>query len=547
MGTKKFFGRITLVGGVVVALFGPGCSGAPSKPSVMVETEAEADRYFEKAKEANTIEAYEAVIKRYPDTDASGRARIEVARLSADLALVAVGRGDWEEARLLSSRAIELGDPMIAKSAQATLEQVDRADARAAAERVEGILKKDASLPGCAKAIGIVGQTLGDAPSAQLLRDLRKATLQPISACMQRAIEEAKPNDQFAPVREVLTSADAKRAYGQDTQFSLLTTLNETVVGAMIEQSARDMASGRWKEVFAAFDAWGKDGKAGPEQVEAAKQSARDSITEGLLTRGKTALGSRAAESLVGDVQRALDVFSGMNVAPELERLRDHLQGWLECSKLRCVPETKPKLMYSFGATSLHPITSSSTAATGRIAHGSKLWVLARSPSMSLVTSQQPDGITSWEQRFRAAQGWVQTAVLKTEDTTTWLPVGQALVGERVWLPTGRDDGLYLLGTVTKVEGDEITVEKISDGLPSKVKRTDLRSGVLLAGTQVLAFCRDTIHLTEARFEAVVAGDARAPRGEITCLEEDGGEGRKRQEQLGALRAKPSWLPPRRP
>ena len=62
----------------------------------------------------------------------------------------------------------------------------------------------------------------------------------------------------------------------------------------MIEQSARDMASGRWKEVFAAFDAWGKDGKAGPEQVEAAKQSARDSITEGLLTRGKTALGSRA-------------------------------------------------------------------------------------------------------------------------------------------------------------------------------------------------------------------------------------------------------------
>ena len=192
MGTKKFFGRITLVGGVVVALFGPGCSGAPSKPSVMVETEAEADRYFEKAKEANTIEAYEAVIKRYPDTDASGRARIEVARLSADLALVAVGRGDWEEARLLSSRAIELGDPMIAKSAQATLEQVDRADARAAAERVEGILKKDASLAGCAKAIGIVGQTLGDAPSAQLLRDLRKATLQPISACMQRAIEEAK-------------------------------------------------------------------------------------------------------------------------------------------------------------------------------------------------------------------------------------------------------------------------------------------------------------------------------------------------------------------
>ncbi|PKN49508.1 MAG: hypothetical protein CVU63_01945, partial [Deltaproteobacteria bacterium HGW-Deltaproteobacteria-20] len=74
-----------------------------------------------------------------------------------------------------------------------------------------------------------------------------------------------------------------------------------------------------------------------------------------------------------------------------------------------------------------------------------------------------------------------------------------------------------------------------------------LHSGILSAGTQVLAFCRDTMNLTSARFESVVAGDARAPRGEITCLAEDGSEERKRQEQLGALRAKPAWLPARRP
>jgi hypothetical protein len=541
------FGRATVLGGTLLALAMSGCSGAQSNPSPAAQTEADADRALEKAQEANTVEAFEAVMKRFPDTDASGRARIGVARLSAELALVAVGRGDWEEARMLASRAIELGDPIIAQSAKGTLEQVDRADARDAAERVQGTLGKDASLQGCTKAVSIVGQTLGDSPSAQLARDLRKATLQSISGCMQSAIEAAKANDDYAPVRKALASEDAKRAYGEDTQFALLTSLNDAVVAAMAERTAKDMAAGRWKEAFATFDAWAVDGKAGPQQVEAAKQRARDAITTELLAKGKKSLGSRTAEPVLADVQRALELFKGMNVSPDLERMRDHLTAWLECSKLRCLSEAKPKPMFSFGATSLHPTTSSSAAATGKIPHGTKLWVLARSPSFSLVTAQQPDNASSWEDRFRASQGWIQTSVLKTEDTTTWLPVGPALVGERVWLPTGRNDDLYLLGVVTSVDGEDVTVEKISDGQPSKVKRNDLRSGVLSAGTQVLAFCRDTMNLTSARFESVVAGDARAPRGEITCLAEDGSEERKRQEQLGALRAKPAWLPARRP
>jgi hypothetical protein len=525
----------------------PGCAGASSTPNAAQQAEAQADKAFERAQQENTVEAYEAVMKRYEGTDAAGRARIEVARLSAELARVAVGRGDWEEARILVTRAIELGDPIIARSAQSTLEDVDRADSRGAAQRVKGILDKDPTLQGCAKAIGIVGQTLGDAPSKLLERDLRKATLQQLSDCTQAAIEGAKPTDDFGPVRQVVTADDAKRAFGQDTQFALLTTLNDAVVAAMGAHTEKDLKAGRWKEAFAVFDAWAKEGKAGPEQVEAAKQKARDEITVKLLERGKKGLGNRTADKVLEDVLRALEVFQGMNVSADLERMRDHLTAWVECSKLRCLAEPKPKAVYNFGKATVHPSTSSTAAATSTVANGTKLWVLARSPSFSLVTTQDPGSLSTWEERFNKAQGWTQTSALKNEDTSAWLPVGPALVGERVWLPTGRDDGLYLLGIVKSVDEQDVTVEKISDGLPTTLQRTDLRSGVLAAGTKVLAFCRDTINLTEARFESVVGGDARAPRGEITCLAEDGTDDRKRQEQLGALRAKPTWLPARKP
>jgi len=546
--TRTYIPQAALLS-VVLAVVAPGCGGAPSQAhhAEADPSEAQADNAFEAAQRKNTVEAYEDVMKRFEGTDAAGRARIEVARQSADLARVAIGREDWEEARMLASRALELGDPIIAQSARSTMTQVDRADTREATEHVAGALEMDSTIKGCTKAVGIVGRTLGEAPSKTLTRDLRKATLQQLSMCMQKAIDTAKANDDYAPVRQALDSEDAKRAFGEDTQFSLLTSLNNVVITALGERTKKDVEEGRWKEAFAAIDAWATEGKAGPAQVEAAKQNARNAITADLLERGKAELGKRNAEPVLADVLRALEVFKGMNVSADLVTLRDHLTSWVECSKLRCLAEAKPKVMYNFGATELHPPTSTTAAAASKFPNGTKLWVLARSRTFSLVTAEDPGEATSWEQRLAKAQGWIDTKVLEREDTSAWLPVGQALVGERVWLPTGRDDKLFLLGVVKSVNGQEVTVEKVSDGQPTTVKRTDLRSGILSQGTKVLAFCRDTINLTDARLESVVKGDARAPRAELTCLEADGKDGRKRQEQLGALRAKPEWLPPRRP
>lgn len=62
-------------------------------------------------------------------------------------------------------------------------------------------------------------------------------------------------------------------------------------------------------------------------------------------------MGKRFSDKALADAIEALDVFKGMNVSPDLEQVRDHLKTWVECSKLRCLAERSPRVMYSFGAT----------------------------------------------------------------------------------------------------------------------------------------------------------------------------------------------------
>ena len=526
---------------------GAGASNAPGATEAQDPNEREAERAFEHARKANTLAAYEHVVKRYEGTDAAGLAKIEIARQSAELARVAVGRGDWDEARAMAKRALDLGDSTIAQQARSTLGQVDHADARETTERVAAVLEKDATIEGCSKAIRVVAETLGPEPSKSFERDLRKGTVNPIAACTRNAIDQASKDGSYAAVRKALEADEAKQALGADSQFSLLSALNDKVVESMVAAIDADLTGGRWKEAFAGLEAWGQDGRAGAQQVEAAKKKARDVITADVLKRGRQALGERKPEPTLADLDRALAVFGTMNVSAELPTLRLHLATWVECSRLVCRPETRSGLVYNFGATSLLPVTSVQGAATAKIPHGTKLWLIARGRGFNLVAQQDPGALTTWAERLAASNGWVDASVLKTQDTSAWVPVGPALVGERVWLPTGRNDKLFQLGVVEAVDGQNVTVKKIADGLSTTVKRAEVRSGLLASGTRVLAFCRDTLKQTPARMESVDTSDARAPRAKVTCLKEDDTDDRAHEELLGALRAEVSWLPPLRP
>jgi hypothetical protein len=164
-----------------------------------------------------------------------------------------------------------------------------------------------------------------------------------------------------------------------------------------------------------------------------------------------------------------------------------------------------------------------------------------------LVAREDPGDVRTWNQRLAAAKGWVESSVLEKDDTSLWLPVGKALESVRVWVPTGRDDKLYLLGVVESVAGSDVTVKKISDGQATTVKRDVLHTGNMVRGLKVLAFCTDSGTPSPARFEEFTAMSSGASVARLMCLTTDGKDDKLRDAVLGSLRAKPEWLPARRP
>ncbi|MCU0693717.1 MAG: hypothetical protein MUF54_20195, partial [Polyangiaceae bacterium] len=205
-------------------------SGTRTPGNVDEAREHEARRALVAAREADSIEAFETVTKKYEGTPGGEQARMELARRAAELARAAIGRGDRDEARVMAVRALEFGDPVLAQQATTTLQQVDLADARETAERVEAVLHKDSSLVGCEKAVMLVANTFGPEPSKLLVSDLRKATLQPLANCLQSAIDAGSADASFGAVRKVVEGSETEQVLGPDMRFSVLSALNDQVV-----------------------------------------------------------------------------------------------------------------------------------------------------------------------------------------------------------------------------------------------------------------------------------------------------------------------------
>lgn len=552
---RSFLSKLAVVGclfassSVLVACAGGDAGrGAQSGENAQAaENEANAKKAFRYAKNTDTIVAYQDIQKRYPGTDAAGQAQIEIARLQEVMARQALGRHDLKAAREYAMAARKNGDTTIGQQADSDLEQIDRADARAADKLVDEALAKGDTLEACAAALAAVADTLGDEPSQLLLRESREKSLQKLTGCVDRAVQGAAKDGSYAAVRKLLDDPKAKQALGDKTWFAFLSTLNESVVAAIKQAVQADIDGKKWDNVFATIKLWGSDGRAGPQQVELASGAARDAITKDLLARGQAEVGGRNPAPVMADIDQALKLFEGLNVAAELTAVRRQLAVWSECKRIACTAVSRPVTSWNFGATGLLPLESPAGQATESLPNATKLWVLARGRGFALVSKQEPAAVGSWAERITAASGWVDASTVKTEDTTLWLPVGQALVNVRVWLPSGRADKLYLLGVVKSVQGDKITVQRISDGESVTVKRTELRSGVLTPGTKVLAFCRDELTPAEARFDQLVEHRNGTPSARVICLTDDGKDDKTRDEVLGSLRAKPEWLPTRRP
>jgi hypothetical protein len=551
---KSYLGFAALVGAVALVGILAACGAEDKHPRHSGDNSAEQDKREQDSKKAlgfarrtSTAEAFLDVIHRFEGTAGADQARVELARIRSVQAREALGAGDRVKARALAQEAIRMGDPSIAEQAQATLDQIEHSNAREAGKAVKELTQAGANAEACGKAVQIVSDTLGEQPSPLLLRDVRTATLQQVSGCVQSLIDAAERLEAFAAARKIVETPAAKRALGEETAHALLSTLSDKIVGAISVALRTDLAKGKWENAFATVKAWGDAGAAGPQQLELARQQARDGITKDLLARGQAALGGAGADAVLREVARALKLFEGLNVAPELKSMQGYLEASIECKRLACTPLPAPRRVFTFGATGLLPLVGGQEATGESMPNATQLWVVAAGKGRSMVAREQPAAFKNWIERLSSAKGWVDSSVLENEDTSSWLPVGKALVNVRVWLPTGRDDKLYLLGNVESVQGKDVTVKKISDGQNVTLKREDLRSGYLPKGLKVLAFCGDQLQQTPATFIELVTMSSGSVVAHVMCLNPDGKDDKARESVLGSIRSKPEWLPARRP
>jgi hypothetical protein len=404
----------------------------------------------------------------------------------------------------------------------------------------------------CAKAVAVVADALGDTPPAVLEREVRAKTLQPLTGCLHAltdgadAIDDAGKADAYAAMRKLIDAPATGRALGKEPSRVLLSALDQGAGQAMQAATRADLKSKSWEAVAATIRKWRECGAVTPKQADAATQSLRDSVTKDLLERGKSALGQNAAEPVLADVERGIKLL-GNGAPQELKALQGNLATWIECKRLSCKPAAKPKVMFSFGTAAVLPLDAPRGQAADNVPNATKFWVLASGGGLALVAREDPGEAKTWSDKLIAAKGWVEESALQAEDTSSWLPVGKALESMRVWLPTDKGDGLYLLGIVQTVSGKDVTVKRLADGQAATVKRDVLRTGNLRAGLKVLAFCSGPLAPSPARFEEVVPTMAGNPIARVTCLKADGKDDQSRNEVIGSLRSKAEWLPPRRP
>jgi uncharacterized protein YgiB involved in biofilm formation len=553
-------GVAALAGAALGLTIAAGCAGRKARspgetgPTAeeLEQRESAGQRDLAKAKGANTEGAYRLVMKRHPETSAYREASAAIGAMRAEQAKKALADGDREKATRLVAEAQKLGGAAVAARVKAVLDRMRREDVDKIAAAVAEAIQGGSTPETCAKGASIVAEAFGPDPKPEVVRETRAQTDPPLRACMQALVDGADALDAgakmagFAAARKVVEAPATHAALGTETRRLLIAALDDKAVRALAALTEPDMKGTTWETAALTIKSWGEAEAVTAKQVAAANESLRKVIGKDLQERAVAAYGQPKAEPVLAEVDRAVKLL-GNTTPPEIKALKVRLGAWIECKRLTCKAAAKPTLAYVFGSSALTVPHAARGELVETLPNAAKVWVLASGGGQSLVAKEDPGEAPSWADKLAAAKGWIDAASLKPEDTSEWLPVGKALEGARVWMPTGRQDGLYLLGQVQTVSGNDVEVRRLFDGQAVTVKRDVLRIGILKPGMKILAFCADFQHPGPARFEEVAQTMTGNPIARVMCLTESGRDDKPRSEVIGALRTKPEWLPPRRP
>lgn len=463
--------------------------------------------------------------------------KLAAARAALEEGAPRKARGFAEEARRAAGQA-QLRD------VRAVVDEIDAYEARDIAIEVRQL----AAGRQCSEALDTVVAILKRTPppGRVLVSTLHDETEPALVACLRVDLDEALSQQDFANARAILEEPRVAVALREKAWKSLADTFHAGIATSIAEALQADIASGRYEEAaqrIAQAQQAGSLGGQGRGVVEQFQQLFEKPLlekTEAILAQGK------------GDPKATLDELDSLTrlldweLPKELAVSRKALAIYAECRRLQCTLP-KPEERFTYGKVEIAPPHASAEAPIETVPSARKVYVLARGRALSLVSLEPPSANLSLKDRLLAAKGWAEGHQLKAETTIDWLLPGDELVGQRVFGPLREKDKNYYLGVVASVDGDRVSVKRLSDESEVTVSRSSLRSGRLPSGTKVLAYCTNPLKMEPAVVDEEVKKPTGLPLVRIACPGERGAAGTVREEVLGAIVSKPEWLPRRRP
>ena len=531
------FGLIALALASSLTLAACGGGKGPETPAGAERDEERAQNLLGKARSEKKTETYRRLVSRFPDSQAAGEGREELAQLLIDEASALLKQQDFTTADERAEEATLYAGVDRTQKARDLQKAVDDARAERAAKRA----LESAAEGKCASALKLVADPVRTKGRAHFKAALIKKTSAALLKCLEQKLAEEVKAGNVEAARSLLTAPDTTTALDKETYKKAEALLQRGLVEQGLGVLKPMLDAQKWQEAFAKLDELEKAGKLSAAERKIADGVVRDAVKLHVQNLVKTAVSAKKPGEMQKQIDDSVKAAGWESVPEEIEAARQKLAIAVECERLRC-KLAKPSTAWAWGAISLRPPESSAGEETGKLAHGKKVWQLAKGGAFALIASEDP-GAAEGPALYDKASAWVEAKNLKNTETSTWLPPSDQLSGVVVWAPLRAPAKDYHLGTVKKVEGRKATVERMADKAEVVVDLATLRSGALTSGLKVMAFCVGQVHTEPAKVDSVVSVDAGVPKVKIVCEKGD----ITRVEIGTALTTKAEWLPAKKP
>jgi hypothetical protein len=528
------------------AVAGCGGRGAPAESAAgQSAEERQAQRLLADARASKAPDRYREIILDFGNTNAAAAARSELADLLVVQAERALPARQWDSAEELAEEAKRYGNVATTQRARAVLDQID--DGRAA--EIARVAQTHTATGDCDNALRQVAEPLRKKPRARFREQLQKLSEGALVDCLMKKLEAVLARETVEVARSMLETPDATTALTKQGYDLLHAALHKSVVQRTTVQIRPLLTQKKWLEAIAKLGGMKSTGALDDQEYALAFVVVQDAIVAHLpelVRQGMLAPSPREAARQLDDL---IQLARWQSVPDAVRQMRQKLTVALECEKLRCKLQ-KGVPAWAWGAIPLQPIGDAGSAEPKRIAHGQRVWIVAKAKDRVLVATDDPADLRGAD-LFDKAAGWIEPTRLKSADTEMWFPPDDQLVGVRIWGPLRPPSRDYQLGVITKVEAGKVSVKRYSDNLEQVVDLAAVRVGKLPKGQRVMAFCTDELHQEPATVDEVVAQDATQttaqdaslPRVKVRCEKGD----KSRVEVMAGLSTKLEWLPRRVP